>query len=132
MLYKDAVNRKTNQSNLGTIKSSNLCTKIVQFSSETETSVCNLASVALKECVRCFEDKPAEFDFEELHKVIKVMTRNLNNVIDLNYYPVETARNSNMKHRPIGLGVQGAASGLGVSLVLLLHLLPSADLDLCV
>lgn len=109
MLYKDAVNRKTNQSNLGTIKSSNLCCEVCQYSSADETSVCNLASVALKAFVKCFEDKPAEFDFHELHKVIKVMTRNLNNVIDLNYYPVETARNSNMKHRPIGLGVQGLA-----------------------
>ena len=109
MLYKDSVNRKTNQSNLGTIKSSNLCAEIVQFSSETETSVCNLASVALKAFIKHFEDKPAKYDFEELHKIIKVMTRNLNNVIDINYYPVETARNSNMKHRPIGLGVQGLA-----------------------
>ena len=104
MLYKDACNKKSNQSNLGTIKSSNLCTEIIEHTSPDETAVCNLASVALPKFV-----KGGEFDYMELHKTIKAMTKNLNNVIDRNFYPVKSAERSNMRHRPIGLGVQGLA-----------------------
>ena len=106
MLYKDACNKKSNQKNLGTIKSSNLCTEIIEYTNKEETSVCNLASIALPKYV----NKEAKtFDYEKLHEVTKIVTKNLNRVIDRNFYPVETARNSNMKHRPIGLGVQGLA-----------------------
>jgi len=106
MLYKDACNAKSNQKNLGVIKSSNLCTEIIEYTNKEETSVCNLASIALPKYV----NKEAKtFDYEKLHEVTKVVTKNLNRVIDRNFYPVETARRSNMKHRPIGLGVQGLA-----------------------
>jgi len=106
MLYKDACNKKSNQKNLGTIKSSNLCTEIIEYTDKDETAVCNLASVALPK----FVDKEKKtFDYEKLHEVTKTVTKNLNRVIDRNFYPVETARNSNMRHRPIGLGVQGLA-----------------------
>tara|TARA_B100000795_G_scaffold39340_1_gene25899 strand:+ start:2560 stop:4809 length:2250 start_codon:yes stop_codon:yes gene_type:complete len=106
MLYKDACNKKSNQKNLGTIKSSNLCTEIIEYTNKDETSVCNLASIALPKYVN---KETKTFDYDKLHAVTKVVTKNLNRVIDRNYYPVETARNSNMKHRPIGLGVQGLA-----------------------
>ena len=106
MLYKDACNKKSNQSNLGTIKSSNLCTEIVEHTSPDETAVCNLASVALPKFVTGGEKK---FDYSALHTTIKIMTKNLNNVIDRNFYPVKSAERSNMSHRPIGLGVQGLA-----------------------
>jgi ribonucleoside-diphosphate reductase alpha subunit len=106
MLYKDACNKKSNQKNLGTIKSSNLCTEIVEFTDKDETAVCNLASIALPKYVDV-ENKT--FDYEKLHEVTKTVTKNLNRVIDRNFYPVETARKSNMRHRPIGLGVQGLA-----------------------
>merc|ERR1719379_2167452 len=106
MLYKDHCNRKSNQRNLGTIRSSNLCTEIIEYTSPEEVAVCNLASIALPAFVA--EDGQS-YDFEQLHAVVKVMTRNLNRVIDRNYYPVAEARNSNMRHRPIGLGVQGLA-----------------------
>jgi len=106
MLYKDAANRKSNQQNLGTIHSSNLCTEIIEYTSKDEVAVCNLASIALPAFVRA-EDKT--YDFQKLYEVTKVATINLNRVIDRNYYPIEEARNSNMKHRPIGLGVQGLA-----------------------
>jgi len=106
MLYKDACNRKSNQQNLGTIKCSNLCTEIIEYSSPEETAVCNLASIALPKFVN-LETKM--FDHKKLYEVSKVVTRNLNRVIDQNYYPVETARRSNMRHRPIGIGVQGLA-----------------------
>lgn len=105
MLYKDACNRKSNQQNLGTIKCSNLCTEIVEYSSPDETAVCNLASIALNMYVK--PDKT--YDFKKLKEVTKVVTRNLNKIIDVNYYPVEEARRSNMRHRPIGIGVQGLA-----------------------
>ncbi|KAL0076585.1 ribonucleoside-diphosphate reductase large chain [Phycomyces blakesleeanus] len=105
MLYKDACNRKSNQQNLGTIKSSNLCTEIVQYSSPDEVAVCNLASLALPTYVVNRE----YFDFKKLHAVTKVVTKNLNKIIDVNYYPVPEAELSNMRHRPIGLGVQGLA-----------------------
>jgi len=104
MLYKDACNKKSNQSNLGTIKSSNLCTEIIEHTSPDETAVCNLASVALPKFVR-----DGKFDYSALHTTIKIMTKNLNNVIDRNFYPVKSAERSNMRHRPIGLGVQGLA-----------------------
>ena len=104
MLYKDAANRKSNQKNLGTIKSSNLCTEILEYTAPDEVAVCNLASIALPMFV-----KDGKFDHKELYKVTKRVTRNLNKVIDRNYYPVEEARNSNMRHRPVGLGVQGLA-----------------------
>merc|ERR1711975_49427 len=106
MLYKDHANRKSNQQNLGTIRSSNLCTEILEYTSPDEVAVCNLASIALPSFVR---DEDSSFDFEALYRVTKVATKNLNKVIDRNYYPVEEARNSNMRHRPIGLGVQGLA-----------------------
>ncbi|XGW13395.1 hypothetical protein V3C99_000041 [Haemonchus contortus] len=105
ILYKDACNRKSNQQNLGTIKCSNLCTEIVEYSSKDEIAVCNLGSIALNRFVT--EDK--KFDFNKLHEVAKVLTRNLNKIIEVNYYPVEEARRSNFRHRPIGLGVQGLA-----------------------
>ena len=106
MLYKDACNAKSNQKNLGVIKSSNLCTEILEYTDKDETSVCNLASIALPKYVN---KETKSFDYEKLHEVTKTVTKNLNRVIDRNFYPVETARRSNMKHRPIGLGVQGLA-----------------------
>jgi ribonucleoside-diphosphate reductase alpha subunit len=106
MLYKDACNKKSNQKNLGTIKSSNLCTEIIEYTDKDETSVCNLASIALPKYVN---EETRSFDYEKLHEITKVVTKNLNRVIDRNFYPVETARKSNMRHRPIGLGVQGLA-----------------------
>merc|ERR1712232_528104 len=105
MLYKDAANRKSNQQNLGTIHCSNLCTEIIEYTSSEETAVCNLASIALPSFAK--RDEP--YDFEGLYKVTKVATRNLNKVINRNYYPSEEAQRSNMRHRPIGLGVQGLA-----------------------
>ena len=104
MLYKDACNRKSNQKNLGTIKSSNLCTEILEYTSPDEVAVCNLASIALPMFV-----KNGEFDHKELFRITKRVTKNLNKVIDRNYYPVKEAENSNFRHRPIGLGVQGLA-----------------------
>lgn len=106
MLYKDACNSKSNQQNLGTIKCSNLCTEIVEYSSADEVAVCNLASIALNRYVKKDELK---FDFDTLKDVTKVIVRNLNKIIDINFYPVEEARKSNMRHRPIGIGVQGLA-----------------------
>jgi ribonucleoside-diphosphate reductase alpha subunit len=106
MLYKDACNAKSNQKNLGVIKSSNLCTEILEYTDKDETSVCNLASIALPKYVN---RETKTFDYDKLHEVTKTVTKNLNRVIDRNFYPVETARRSNMKHRPIGLGVQGLA-----------------------
>jgi ribonucleoside-diphosphate reductase alpha chain len=104
MLYKDACNEKSNQKNLGTIRSSNLCTEIVEYTAPDEVAVCNLASVALPMFV-----KDGEFDFNKLFEVSYTLTKNLNKIIDYNYYPVPEAKNSNMRHRPIGLGVQGLA-----------------------
>ncbi len=102
MLYKDACNSKSNQKNLGTIKSSNLCTEIIEFTSKDEVAVCNLASIALSKFVN---EEEKTFDFKKLIEVTKVATRNLNLIIDKNYYPVKEAENSNFRHRPIGLGV---------------------------
>lgn len=109
MLYKDAANQKSNQKNLGTIKSSNLCTEIIEYTSPDEVAVCNLASIALPKFVVAGPDGVLRFDHQKLYEITKVATRNLNKIIDLNYYPVEEARRSNMRHRPIGLGVQGLA-----------------------
>ena len=106
MLYKDACNEKSNQKNLGVIKSSNLCTEILEYTDKDETSVCNLASIALPKYVNA---ETKTFDYKELHRITKMVTKNLNRVIDRNFYPVSTARRSNMRHRPIGLGVQGLA-----------------------
>lgn len=105
MLYKDACNRKSNQQNLGTIKCSNLCTEIVEYTSKDEVAVCNLASIA----VNMFVNPDRTYDFQKLKEVTKTVTRNLNKVIDINYYPISEAKKSNMRHRPIGIGIQGLA-----------------------
>jgi ribonucleotide reductase alpha subunit len=105
LLYKDAANSKSNQQNLGVIKSSNLCTEIIEYSDSEETAVCNLASIGLPKFV--LSDKT--FDYDHLHKVAKVITRNLNKIIDINFYPTDKTRTSNLLHRPIGIGVQGLA-----------------------
>jgi ribonucleotide reductase alpha subunit len=102
MLYKDAVNSKNNQSNLGVIKSSNLCCEIVEFTSPEEVAVCNLASLCLPSFI-----KNGEYDFEELGRAVSIVTKNLNKIIDRNFYPLEKARRSNLRHRPIAIGVQG-------------------------
>ncbi|KAK1403791.1 Ribonucleoside-diphosphate reductase [Heracleum sosnowskyi] len=133
MLFKDTCNRKSNQQNLGTIKCSNLCTEIIEYTSPTETAVCNLASIALPRYVRekgvPDESQPSKlvgslgsknryFDFDKLAEVTALVTANLNKIIDVNYYPVETAKRSNLRHRPIGIGVQGLADAfilLGMS-----------------
>ena len=109
LLYKDACNKKSNQQNLGVIKSSNLCTEIVQYSDHTETAVCNLASIALNKFVKTDPNVAPCYDFETLHAVTKIVTYNLNRIIDINYYPTEKTKKSNMRHRPIGIGVQGLA-----------------------
>lgn len=110
MIYKDACNAKSNQKNLGTIKSSNLCCEIVEYSSPDETAVCNLASICLPAFIEFSEDgKTSTYNFDKLHEITKVVTVNLNRVIDNNYYPVPEAKNSNIRHRPIALGVQGLA-----------------------
>jgi len=129
LLYKDACNKKSNQKNVGTIKSSNLCSEIVQYSDKDETAVCNLASVALNKFVNTRMNIPDDssvndsvnnnntitektipyYDFESLHAVVKIVTYNLNRIIDVNYYPTEKTRTSNLRHRPIGIGVQGLA-----------------------
>jgi ribonucleoside-diphosphate reductase alpha subunit len=106
LLYKDACNRKSNQQNLGVIKSSNLCTEIVQHSDDKETAVCNLASIGLPTFV---DAETKTFDYGKLHEVTKVITKNLNNIIDFNFYPTEKTEKSNQRHRPIGIGVQGLA-----------------------
>ena len=106
MLYKDACNEKSNHKHLGTIKSSNLCTEILEYTDKDETAVCNLASIALPKYV---DVEKKEFNHEELHRVTKMVTRNLNKVIDKNFYPTENGKRSNMRHRPIGIGVQGLA-----------------------
>jgi ribonucleoside-diphosphate reductase alpha chain len=104
LLYKDAANAKSNQQNLGTIKSSNLCTEIIEYSSKDETAVCNLASISLPSCV-----VDGAFQFEELRNIVRIAVRNLNRVIDINYYPTPETERSNMRHRPVGLGIQGLA-----------------------
>jgi len=109
LLYKDACNKKSNQKNLGTIKSSNLCTEILEYSDENETAVCNLASIALPTFVDTSDPENPIFDYETLHKIAKIVTYNLNKIIDVNFYPTEKTRRSNMRHRPIGIGIQGLA-----------------------
>ena len=104
LCYKDAANRKSNQQNLGTIRSSNLCTEIMEYTSKDETAVCNLGSLALPRFV-----KDGAFDFESLRSYTQILTRNLNKVIDINFYPTEETKRSNLRHRPIGIGVQGLA-----------------------
>ena len=106
MLYKDACNEKSNQKNLGTIRSSNLCTEIIEYTAPDEVAVCNLASIALPMYIN---EETNTFDHEKLYNITRVITKNLNKVIDRNYYPVAEAKNSNMRHRPVGLGVQGLA-----------------------
>jgi ribonucleoside-diphosphate reductase alpha chain len=106
LLYKDAANAKSNQQNLGTIKSSNLCCEIIEYSDKNETAVCNLASIGLPTFVN---QETKQFDYDKLHEITKVVTNNLNNIIDINFYPTEKTRKSNMSHRPIGIGVQGLA-----------------------
>ena len=106
ILYKDAANLKSNQQNLGTIKSSNLCTEIIEYSDKNQTAVCNLASIGLPMFVNT-DDK--SFDYDKLHEIAKIVTANLNKVIDINYYPTEKTERSNLLHRPIGIGVQGLA-----------------------
>src|SRR5690606_21951468 len=108
VLYKDACNEKSNQKNLGTIKSSNLCAEIVQFTSRDEVAVCNLASIALPNFL-VESDDGLSFDHDKLIEVTRTITRNLDRVIDVNYYPIEEAKTSNLRHRPIAVGVQGLA-----------------------
>merc|ERR1719163_1393003 len=109
MCYKDACNSKSNQQNLGTIRSSNLCTEIMEYTSNDEIAVCNLASINLSKFV---DEEKRTYDFEGLKKIASVCAFNLNRVIDVNFYPVPEAENSNMRHRPIGIGVQGLADAL--------------------
>jgi ribonucleoside-diphosphate reductase alpha subunit len=109
LLYKDACNKKSNQKNLGTIKSSNLCAEVVQYSNENETAVCNLASIALPTFINTEDPANPFFDYEKLHHVAKIVTYNLNKIIDVNFYPTEKTRTSNQRHRPIGIGIQGLA-----------------------
>ena len=121
MLYKDAANSKSNQQNLGTIKSSNLCTEIMEYTAPDEVAVCNLASIALPMYV-----KEGKFDFNKLFEITYVATKNLNKIIDNNYYPVPEAKNSNLRHRPIGLGVQGLADAF----ILMRHAFDSPEAKL--
>jgi len=109
LLYKDAANQKSNQKNIGTIKSSNLCCEIMEYSDGKETAVCNLASIALPSFIVSTAEKPVYFDFAKLHEVTKIVTENLNRIIDINYYPTEKTKTSNFRHRPIGIGIQGLA-----------------------
>ena len=109
LLYKDAVNRKCNQKNLGTIKSSNLCCEITEYSDENETAVCNLASIALPAFIITDDDGNVKFDYLKLHSVARTVTYNLNKVIDVNFYPTKKTEYSNFRHRPVGIGVQGLA-----------------------
>jgi ribonucleoside-diphosphate reductase alpha chain len=121
LLYKDAVNRKSNQKNLGTIKSSNLCTEITEYSDENETAVCNLASIALPAFFEKDQNGELFFNYDKLHQIAKIVTKNLNKIIDINLYPTEKTRVSNLKHRPIGIGVQGLAD------VFMIHGIPFTD-----
>jgi ribonucleotide reductase alpha subunit len=109
MLFKDAANKKSNHQHLGTIKSSNLCCEVVEYTSPDEIAVCNLASISLTRFAQT-----GVFDFEKLHQVTKVITKNLNKIIDVNFYPVPEAKTSNMRHRPIGIGIQGLADALQI------------------
>lgn len=112
MLYKDHVNRKSNQKNLGVIRSSNLCTEIMEYTSKDEVAVCNLASIALIKFVDKDEEGRPYYNFKRLYEITRIVTRNLNKIIDINYYPIPEAKNSNLRHRPVGIGVQGLADAL--------------------
>jgi len=120
MLYKDHVNKKSNQKNLGVIRSSNLCTEIMEYTSKDEVAVCNLASINLSKFVN---EEDMSYDFQKLYDITYIVTKNLNKVIDINYYPVVEAENSNMRHRPIGIGVQGLADAF----ILLRHAFDSEE-----
>ena len=109
MLYKDACNQKSNQKNIGTIKSSNLCSEIVEYSDDKESAVCNLASISLPACVKYDENNNPYFCYEKLENITKILTNNLNKIIDCNFYPTDKTKRSNFRHRPIGIGVQGLA-----------------------
>tara|TARA_B100000963_G_C22638153_1_gene678741 strand:+ start:4298 stop:7009 length:2712 start_codon:yes stop_codon:yes gene_type:complete len=109
MLYKDACNEKSNQKNIGTIKSSNLCSEIVEYSDDKESAVCNLASISLPACVKYDENNNAYFCYDKLEDITKILTNNLNIIIDCNFYPTDKTMRSNLRHRPIGIGVQGLA-----------------------
>lgn len=109
LCYKDAANSKSNQQNLGTIKSSNLCTEIMEYTAKDETAVCNLGSLSLPRFIDTSEDGKKSYNFERLRSYTRILTRNLNKVIDLNFYPTQECKNSNLRHRPIGIGVQGLA-----------------------
>jgi len=113
MLYKDSANKKNNQKNLGTLHGSNLCTEIMEYTSSDETAVCNLASIALPKYIdypsRKQDKSKRAFNYQKLYDVTYQVAKNLNKVIDVNYYPIHEAKNSNMRHRPIGIGVQGMA-----------------------
>ena len=109
LVYKDAANKKSNQKNIGTIKSSNLCSEIIEYSDEKESAVCNLASIALPSFIYKDVNGEKQYNYEELHRVAKVVTYNLNKIIDVNFYPTEKTKRSNLRHRPIGIGVQGLA-----------------------
>lgn len=122
MLYKDHANKKSNQKNLGTIRSSNLCTEIMEYTSADEVAVCNLASISLSK----FVTTEQKFDFEKLYQITRTITRNLNKVIDINYYPIIEAKNSNLRHRPIGIGVQGLADAF----IMLRHSFESTEAKL--
>ncbi len=114
LCYKDAANSKSNQQNLGTIKSSNLCTEIMEYTSKDETAVCNLGSLSLPRFVETKEDGSKTYNFDRLREYTGILTRNLNKVIDLNFYPTQECRNSNSRHRPIGIGVQGLADAFAL------------------
>jgi len=109
LLYKDSANAKSNQQNLGTIKSSNLCTEIIEYTSPDEVAVCNLGSLALPQYLKRDAEGTYSFDFQDLEEHTRRLTRNLDRVIDINFYPLPEAKNSNMRHRPVGIGVQGLA-----------------------
>ena len=109
MLYKDAANSKSNQKNLGTIKSSNLCAEIIEYSNGNESAVCNLASISLPSCIKYNENGSPYFCYHKLLRISKILTNNLNKIIDHNFYPTEKTQRSNFNHRPIGIGVQGLA-----------------------
>jgi ribonucleoside-diphosphate reductase alpha subunit len=128
LLYKDAVNKKSNQQNLGTIKSSNLCTEITEYSDEKETAVCNLASIALPAFVN---ETTKQFDYDELHRITKVITNNLNKVIDINFYPTDKTKLSNFRHRPIGIGVQGLADTF-IMMDIPFHSLEALEINKCI
>jgi ribonucleoside-diphosphate reductase alpha chain len=114
ILYKDAINRKSGQKNLGVIKSSNLCAEIVEYSDKDETAVCNLASIAVSNFITENKKGKKEFNFDKLFDISKVVARNIDKVIDVNFYPTKEAENSNLKHRPIGIGIQGLADTLAI------------------